>query len=80
LFDQLGPEYIFMEDGSKVHAGNAQLPRLQHRIRGFFWPPSSPDLNPIEKIWRWMKEELKKLPYVLKNKEDMRRELQKLWD
>jgi len=27
-----------------------------------------------------MKEELKKLPYVPKNKEDMRRELQKLWD
>ena len=27
-----------------------------------------------------MKEELKKLPYVPKNKEDMCRELQKLWD
>ena len=51
LFDQLGPEYIFMEDGSKVHVGNAQLPKLQHGIKGFFWPPSSPDLNPIEKVW-----------------------------
>jgi transposase len=78
LFDQLGLEYIFIEDGSKVHAGNARLLRLQHGIRGFFWPPSSLDLNPIEKVWRWMKEELKKLPYVLKNKEDMCRELQKL--
>ena len=27
-----------------------------------------------------MKEELKKLPYVLKNREDKCRELQKLWD
>jgi len=27
-----------------------------------------------------MKEELKKLPYVPKNREDMCRELQKLWD
>jgi hypothetical protein len=26
LFNQLGPEYIFIEDGSKVHAGSAQLP------------------------------------------------------
>ena len=50
LFDQLGPEYIFMEDGSKVHAGSARLPRLQHGVRGFNWPPSSPDLNPIEKV------------------------------
>jgi hypothetical protein len=28
LFDQLGPEYIFMEDGLKVHTGSARLPRL----------------------------------------------------
>ena len=78
LFDRLGPEYIFMEDGAKVHAGSARLPRLQHSIRGFKWPPSSPDLNPIEKVWRWMKEELKKLPYVPKNREDMCRELQRI--
>ncbi|KUJ17235.1 uncharacterized protein LY89DRAFT_585777, partial [Mollisia scopiformis] len=51
-----------------------------HGIRGFNWPPSSPDLNLIEKVWRWIKEELKKLPYVLKSKEDLKRELQKLWD
>jgi transposase len=39
-----------------------------------------PDLNPIEKVWRWMKEELKKLSYVLKNRADLSRELQKFWD
>ena len=72
LFDQLGPEYIFIEDGSKVYVGNARLPRLQHRIRGFKWPPSLPDLNLIEKVWRQMKEELKKLLYVPKNKEDLK--------
>ena len=27
-----------------------------------------------------MKEELKKLAYILKSKEDIRKELQKLWD
>jgi len=35
LFDELGVEYIFMEDGAKVHKGKARLPRLQHGIRGF---------------------------------------------
>jgi len=69
-----------MEDGSKVHLGKARLPCLQHGVHGFKWPPSSPDLNPIEKVWRWMKEEIKKLPYVPKNREDMCRELQALWD
>ena len=80
LFDVLGPEYIYMEDGSKVHLRKARLPRLQHGVHGFKWPPSSPDLNPIEKVWQWMKEELKKLPFVPKNQEVMCRELQKLWD
>ena len=50
LFDQLGPEYIYMEDGSRVHKRHARLPRLKHRVRGFAWPPSSPDLNVIEKV------------------------------
>src|SRR5271167_4732228 len=75
LFDQLGLEYIFMEDDAKVHAGSARLPQLQHGVRGFNWPPSSLDLNSIEKVWRWMKEELKKLSYVLKNREDLCKEI-----
>jgi hypothetical protein len=78
LFDQLSLEYIFIEDGSKVHTGNACLPRLQHNIRGFYWPPSLPDLNPIEKVWRWIKEELKKLLYMPKSRKDLKAELQKL--
>ena len=36
-----------IEDKSKVHKGKARLPK---GIRGFDWPPSSPDLNPIEKV------------------------------
>ncbi|KAG9244472.1 hypothetical protein BJ878DRAFT_421311 [Calycina marina] len=67
-----------MEDGAKVHAGSARLPRLSHGIRGFNWP-TSPDLNPIEKVWRWMEEELKKSGYVPKSIEELKRELQKLW-
>ena len=26
LFDQIGPEYIFIEDGAKVYVGSARLP------------------------------------------------------
>ena len=45
-------DFIFMEDGAKVHKDKARLPKLEKGIRGFDWPPSSPDLNPIKKIWR----------------------------
>lgn len=80
LFDGLGPEYIFIENGSKVYAGSARLLQLEYRVRGFNWPPFSPDLNLIEKVWCWMKEELKQLLYIPKNREVIYRELQKLWD
>ncbi|KAF4630689.1 hypothetical protein G7Y89_g7443 [Cudoniella acicularis] len=80
LFETLGPEYIFMEDGSKVHLGFARLPRLEHGVRGFNWPPSSPDLNPIEKVWRWMKGELNKMAYKPRNKAALMEAIQGLWD
>ncbi len=75
LFDQLGTEYIFMEDGSKVYKGDARLAKLEHSIRGFNQPPSSPDLNVIKKVWRWIKQELKKLPFVPTSKEELVREI-----
>lgn len=80
LFETLGPNYIFMEDGAKVHLGHARLPRLQHGVRGFAWPPSSPDLNPIEKVWRWMKGELDIMPYKPRTREALIKVIQGLWD
>jgi hypothetical protein len=80
LFETLDKEQcIFMEDGSKVYKGKARLPRLNAGIRGFSWPPSLPDLNPIEKVWWWIKEEPKKLPYVPTTLDDLRKEVQALW-
>jgi transposase len=41
-----------MEDRAKIHKGIAKLPRKLRKLRGFNWPPSSSDLNPIEKVWQ----------------------------
>jgi transposase len=73
-------EFIFMEDGSKVHKGKARLPRLNKGIRGFDWPPSSPDLNPIEKVWRWMKHEITKMASPPTTIAGLKKVLQELWD
>ena len=73
-------EFIFMEDGSKVHKGEARLPKLNKVIRGFDWPPSSPDLDPIEKVWRWMKHEITKMVSPHTTLESLKRVLQELWD
>jgi transposase len=74
------PKEMWKMDGAKVHKGKARLWRLQKGIRGFDWPPSSPDLNPIENIWRWMKNEITKLENVPTSIEDIKEVLQELWN
>jgi hypothetical protein len=50
LTDKQKQEWYFIEDSSKVHKGKARLPHLNHSVYGFNWPPSSPNLNPSEKV------------------------------
>ena len=50
LTEEERSKFIFIEDGSKIHKGYARLPKLNFGLRTFKWPPSSPDLNPIEKV------------------------------
>jgi hypothetical protein len=72
-------KFIFIEDGAKVHMGAVRVWRLNHGVRGFDCPPLSPDLNPIEKVWRWMKHEITKLESAPMLKEDMKEVLRELW-
>ncbi len=45
---------IFMKNDVKIHLGWAKKVRARYKIIEFSkgWSPSSPDLNPIEKVWR----------------------------
>lgn len=79
LSDEDKEWWRFIEDGSGVHKGFARLPRLERGVRGFDWSPSSPDLNPIEKVWRWMKNEITKLEHAPTTREDLIAVLKELW-
>ncbi len=43
------------------------------------WPTQSPDLNPIENEWGYMKSYFRKLPRHPKNKDECWNNVTKLW-
>ena len=71
-----------MQDGAPGHSARFTIDELQERgIRLIWWPPYSPDLNPIETVWNWMKDWIderygeKKLTYNL-----LRSAVREAWD
>ena len=68
-----------MEDRSGVYKDFVKLSRQLKGLRGFKQLLSFPDLNPIEKIWCWMKNEITKLEAVFTSVDDIQEVVQELW-
>lgn len=52
--------YLVLDNVRFHHAKRLKpiLQRFQHRIEFIFLPPYSPDLNPVERIWWWMRKKI----------------------
>lgn len=71
----------FMDDNCPVHRSReTENWKRRNNIQPFFWPPQSPDLNPIENVWLVLKNHVKRRIFHIHTTDDLKRELQYAWE
>lgn len=70
--------FYFMHDNDPKHTSRLVKEYLaKKRIKLLEWPPQSPDMNPIEQVWAFIKRELSK--YGKMNKNDLKIKIMEIW-
>jgi len=78
--ERAGQPLWLMEDGASAHrAVYTRQAREGYGIPKFDWPPSSPDLNPIENVWYILKDMLNKRPVRPEGREAMAEAIREEW-
>jgi transposase len=78
-------EPLFMEDGNAAHGHKSTTNccarfRTKHGIVLMPHPSTSPDMNPIEKCWRWIKQALHRRLHQPTTVAEMRQAVREEWD
>jgi hypothetical protein len=78
-YDAMGAALV-MEDGAPVHRAKvAQNFRTANSMESIPHPPQSPDLNPIEHVWKQLKIMVNRRPTRPRNTEELWMALQQEW-
>lgn len=73
------PKPIVMEDNAPVHKGACTEARKSLKWPTYEHPPNSPDLNPIENIWAYMKDQITRYYSHITSQAEMQRVVLEMW-
>ena len=69
-----------MQDNAPSHTAKAVKSFLaRRRVELIEWPPYSPDLNPIENLWQWMKKKLETEFPICESAEEIEALIFQIW-
>jgi DDE superfamily endonuclease/transposase len=78
---RMNPHLQLMQDGAPGHSAGETQEELRNRgITPIFWPPYSPDLNPIETVWNLMKDYVESLGDRQVSYPQLRQAVRDAWD
>jgi transposase len=61
---------LFQQDNAPCHTSFSTINFFsENKIEVMYWPPNSPDLNPIENLWNLLKKRIGKI--IVKNKDEL---------
>jgi len=74
-------KFIFQQDNTSVHKSHTTMNYLrQAAIQTMVWPVNSPDLNPIELVWSYVKSKLSQYKDSPKDLDDLWERYQDIWN
>ena len=72
--------FIFQQDNARVHTAHTVMEFFKkNNITVLPWPANSPDLNPIEYVWAFMKQRLDHHPKELNDLNELWEHVQDIW-
>lgn len=81
-WNDMDPEkFIFQQDNASVHTAKSTMSYIKKsNIPLMEWPPNSPDINIIETVWSYLKDQLNKYTEDVKTLKELWERVQDIWD